>query len=240
MSHNTVLINGMEQLAAKHGNSETYGRVIAFERGDGYVYWAGDATSAYGADTGLGRFIRHVVFVDDAYFVIFDDLAMADGQEPATFQWLYHTLPDVPLDFDADSFAIRYAMEDVPVVVRHLAHVDDLTYANRSSGEGMVNPITGEDVTQSDKWAANRPEIKRPKPQPANHIWISHETPRTQMQFLCVICPMRPRDEEPTIDPHGNMGVRVSFRGSEKTISFGAGEADIVVDFAAIREAAGR
>ncbi len=76
MSHNTVLVNGQEQLGAKEGNVPVCGRVIAYEQGKDYVYWAGDATPSYGPDSGLERFIRHVVFVDGVYVVMYDDLAM--------------------------------------------------------------------------------------------------------------------------------------------------------------------
>ncbi|MBD3291379.1 MAG: DUF4962 domain-containing protein, partial [Armatimonadia bacterium] len=92
MSHNTVLVGGHEQSESKSYSVPTIGRVTRFARGDGYVYWAGDATEAYADDQGLGRFVRHVLFVDDAYFVVYDDLTVRDDAEATTFQWLYHVL----------------------------------------------------------------------------------------------------------------------------------------------------
>lgn len=230
MSHNTLLVNGMEQVAAKQGSAETYGRIIAFQEGPGYAYWAGDATAAYGKETGLARFVRHVVFVDGAYFVILDDLALADGQPPGTFQWLYHTVPDVPLDLDRERFRLRYAIGDTRVVLQHLLRVDDLTYANHPGVNGMVNPVTGEDVTMSDKWLQGAAEDRMPKPVDANHIWISHNAPRREMQFLAVVVPFRAVEAEPEITAVEPLGVRVSFRGEQKTIVFGEqDDADIVV-----------
>ncbi|MFO7948449.1 MAG: DUF4962 domain-containing protein, partial [Armatimonadota bacterium] len=235
MSHNTCLVNGQEQLAAKqHGNSP-YGRVIAFDRGDNYVYWAGDATAAYGPDTDMGKFVRHVLFVDNAYFVVFDELQMADDVDPGTFQWLYHMIPEVPLEFDEDSFRISYAMDEVNVAVQHCAHVDDLTYKNLPGGEGMVNPITGEDVSRSDKWAKGAKNL--PDAQAANHIWISHETPRSQMNFLTVIVPYQESADAPVVEPVSDTAVGVTFGGTERLLSFEPDEnADVSVDCAAISE----
>ncbi len=235
MSHNTCLVNGQEQVAAKqHGNSP-YGRVIAFDRGEYYVYWAGDATAAYGPETDMGKFVRHVLFVDNAYFVIFDELQMADDAEAGTFQWLYHMIPDVPLEFDEDSFRIGYAMDEVNVAVQHCAHVDDLTYKNLPGGEGMLNPITGEDVSQSDKWAKGAENL--PDAQPANHIWVSHKTPRADMNFLTVIVPYRGGTDAPVIEPVSNIAVRVTFGGTQRLLNFEPNDdADISVDCAAISE----
>ncbi|MFP3903893.1 MAG: heparinase II/III family protein, partial [Armatimonadota bacterium] len=235
MSHNTCLVNGQEQVAAKqHGNSP-YGRIIAFDRGDNYVYWAGDATAAYGPETDMGKFVRHVLFVDNAYFVIFDELQMAEDADAGTFQWLYHMIPEVPLEFEEDTFRTSYAMDEVNVAVQHCAHVDDLTYENLPGGEGMINPITGEDVSQSDKWAKGTENL--PDAQPANHIWVSHETAREAINFLTVIVPYRDGQTAPVIEPVTNRSVRVTFGGTQRLISFEPDEnADVSVDCPAISE----
>jgi len=115
MTHNTILVDGLGQLQPRPPETPRVGYIRAFQRGDGYVYWAGDATNAYpkrpverpGDWWGtlepiyserdlsyLERFIRHVVFVKGKYFVIFDDLACA---QPAQYTWLYHILPHDPI-----------------------------------------------------------------------------------------------------------------------------------------------
>ncbi|NOZ19735.1 MAG: DUF4962 domain-containing protein [Planctomycetes bacterium] len=235
MSHNTILVNGQGQLAAKGGAAPTYGRVISFRQGKDFVYWAGDATAAYGPKTGLEKFVRHVVFVDDAYFVIFDDLAFAEGTKPGTFQWLYHTTPAVPLDYDAATGTLQYTLGKTKVIVTHIAHVSDLTFRNLPGAEGMTNPITGEGLLKMDKWlkskVAKRIKKKIPKPLDANHIWISHKTPRQKMNFLAVIVPFRDGEEAPTITRLSNKAVKVVFRGKENTLSFDKEQTgDIVVD----------
>ena len=231
MSHNTVLVDGREQLGAKEGSVPACGRIIAYEQGDGYVYWAGDATPSYGLDSGLDRFIRHVVFVDGAYVVMYDDLAMQDDADPVTFQWLYHIIPLVPLDFDEKAFRLRYALGNTEVVLRHAAHVGDLTFEDLPTENGMVNPITGEDVSRSDKWLKGDPRgIPIPEPAEAHHLWISHRTPRKDMQFLAAVVPVRKGEDEPSIKT-----VRVAFRGTERRIAFGQDEeADISIDVAAV------
>ncbi|MDP6040792.1 MAG: heparinase II/III family protein, partial [Candidatus Latescibacteria bacterium] len=239
MSHNTVLINGREQEAAKDEFVPFCGRIVAFEQGDGFVYWAGDATAAYGEATGMGRFVRHVVFVEGSYFVIFDDLAVVEGHDPTTFQWLYHVTPEVPLNFDADKFSVRYAVGQTHVVMQHVGDVADLTFQNLKGADGMVNPITGENLCQLDKWLTGKEwkrQIKKiPTPIEAHHLWISHGTPQREMQFLTVIAPFRNGETAPEIEGLSDRAVRVTFRERERVIAFdGRDDADISVDCSGI------
>jgi hypothetical protein len=234
MSHNTVLVNGMEQVAAKAQDVAYCGRVIAYEEGDNYVYWAGDATAAYGLTTDLDRFVRHVLFVDSSYFVIYDDLQMAKGKGPGTFQWLYHILDPVPLEWDATAARLTYTIGETNVTLQHVAHVSDLAMQNRRGKAGMVNPITGDDTTVSNKWAKGKSFRKLPKPIDAHHLWFSHKTPRRQMNYLAVIAPSRKGETKPVVTPVSDTAVRVSFRGKETTISFGKDKADIAVDTEAV------
>ena len=229
MSHNTVLVGGREQLAAKEGTRPTYGRIARYAEGDGYVYWAGDATRAYGDETELARFVRHVLFVDASYFVIYDELEMNEDAEPTTFQWLYHIYPAVDLKTDPEGVGLEYRIGHTEVVVRHLADLADLDMRNLRGREGMINPITGEDVTRSDKWAKGR-DPKLFKPLDAHHIWVGTRTPRRSRRFLCVIVPRIEGEEPPAIEAVGGSAARVRFRGLTRTISFGeSADADIVV-----------
>jgi len=235
MSHNTVLVNGLEQTAAGRGSAPACGRIIAYKEGDGFVYFAGDATAAYGPEVGLAAFVRHVVFVDEAYFVIFDDLALEDDRPPGTFQWLYHVTPEVPLQFDREAFRVKYEVGDVRVFLQHVAHAGDLVLDDRTGIEGMINPITGEKLEIMDKWL--RPGVKKKVPPPlaAHHLWISHKTPRQRMEFLAVVVPCREDDAEPKISPAGERGVAVEFRGRRTTIAFEQDtQADIAIDARAI------
>jgi hypothetical protein len=217
MSHNTVLINGHEQIAARADDIATCGRIVAFHRGEDFVYWAGDATPSYGPETGLGRFVRHVLFVDGAYFVIFDDLAVAEG-------------------YDAEAFQMRYAVGETQVVVQHVAGVEDLRLQDRKGTEGLVNPLTGEDLRRMDKWLAGKDWKQVPEPIEAHHLWVSHQTPRKAAHFLSAIVPFLQGEDAPEIRGLNDQTVGVKFRGAERVFAFGGEhEADIRIDFEAIQ-----
>ena len=131
--------------------------------------------------------------------------------------------------------ALHYAMGKTKVVVKHLAHVDDLIFHNLRGVEGMTNPITGESLLTMDKWMKGKKakllKKKSPKPLDANHIWISHKTPRRQMNFLAAVVPFRAGEEAPVITRISDNAVKVAFRGKERAISFDKEQpADIVVD----------
>jgi len=159
----------------------------------------------------------------------FDELEMSEETEPASFQWLYHIYPAVELEVSEEPLTVEYQIERTRVMLAHVAHGDDLSFAAYRGAEGMVNPVTGEDVTRADKWAKGR-KLKLPEPLDARHLWVSHRTPRRAMSFLAVIVPYREGEEAPTITPLGDDAVRVSLRGKESTVSFGElAEADIVV-----------
>ncbi|MBT3274018.1 MAG: hypothetical protein HN368_12750 [Spirochaetales bacterium] len=98
----------------------------------------------------------------------------------------------------------------------------------------MVNPITGEDTTVSNKWAKGKSSKKLPEPIDAHHLWFSHKTPRRRMSYLAVVAPSKRSEARPVITPVSDTAVRVSFRGKETTISFGKDKADIAVDTEAV------
>jgi hypothetical protein len=245
LSHNTVLVNGHGQETTatpdKFLTAPACGRLLAFRRGDHFVYVAGEASGGYTRDVGLQRFVRHIVFVDNAYFVVYDDLAMRDDAQPATFQWLYHVQPPAPFTHDPGTFALKYQMGDTRVVLRHLAHARDLTFENRRGFEGYWNPLTKEDHRPPPKVlaeATSDPKMQRMNLYPdAHHFWVSHKTPAKAMQFLAVIVPMHKDDVEPRIDPVGDQAVRVAFRGRTTSVSFSTStKADLIVDSASLKD----
>ena len=244
MSHNTILVDGLGQAQPPTGQLyPTYGRIAAFSRGEDYVYFAGDATRCYPRAPGkysrwslplddvyqkralpyLDYFIRHVLFLRGRYFVIYDDLSCSVA---ATYTWLYHILPQEPFDFDESTFTIDYALGDVKVRLRHLAHPERLNLDDRMGTEAFVNPFTGEDYRQ---W--RRDDILC-----AHNLWISNTVPAQQWRFLTVVYPARPGETVPAIERLDDFTVRVA----EEVISFNpnspyARDADFVVDVPAIR-----
>jgi hypothetical protein len=252
MSHNTLLIDGLGQ--AQPGSGEplfpNYARVAAFARGADYIYFAGDATRAYPRAPGdfsrwgfplgdvyqqralgyLKRFVRHVLFLRNRYFVIFDDLE-TESANPATFTWLYHILPDQPFTFTPEDFTVQYSVSDVQVKVVHIAYPSDLALEDRQNDDEMVNPVTGEDYRQ----------YKLDGPQPAHNLWISNSTPANQYHFLAVIFPYKDTHPEPVITRVDDRTVTVeSEPGVVDTIHFGDGpspQATLVVDYPDIASA---
>ena len=231
MSHNTLLINGQEQLGSKSSNAGVKGRIAAYQEGDGYVYFAGDATGAYGPETHLKKFVRHVLFVDQAWFAIYDELELDDAAEPGTFQWLYHLTPEVGLRFDAAHFRFDYQVGATRVAMQQFLGTDDLTFSDRAGITGMINPITGEDLTTMDKWVRADETPKDLAALSAHHLWITRRTPAKQARFLAVIVPYKDGEWAPTIEPLGDAGAMVEFRGVRRSVAFNAKlPADVVVD----------
>ncbi|MFH2067486.1 MAG: DUF4962 domain-containing protein [Pseudomonadota bacterium] len=213
MSHNTILINGQGQT-----RTPMHGRIISYDETEDYVYWAGNATEAYPKDLGLETFIRHVLFIDNAYFIIFDELAIAPEKPQATFQWLYHYTPALPANFDPGSFSFQYTKGNTKVIVQHVANIDQLTFNSYPGKRGMINPITGENLSQKPEDIAD-----------ANHIWISTLKPDHHFYFMTVIIPYRLGEEKPVITTHSDALVKISFRNKIKTVSFSGQKADIIV-----------
>jgi hypothetical protein len=241
MSHTTILVDGLGQAQPSAGQRVPwYSRVIGFDRGDDVVYFAGDSTNAYPSAPGrysrwslplhpvyeerdcshLKRFVRHVLFVRNEYFVIFDDLR---ASRPARFTWLYHILPADPFSFDAGTFTVRYSVDDVDVVVTHIANREAIRLDDRRDLDAMTNPFTGEDYR----------EYRQEGLMAAHNLWVTNVEPRERMHFLTVIYPHR--GEEPPIDRIDEFTVRVG----EDIITFDPNvaerhNADFIVDTEAV------
>jgi hypothetical protein len=144
----------------------------------------------------------------------------------ATYTWLYHILPQEPFDFDESTFTIEYAVGDVRVRLRHVAHPERLNLDDRIGMEAFVNPVTGEDYRQ---W--RRDDILC-----AHNLWINNTVPTQNWRFLAVVYPARPGEMIAAIERLDDFTVRVA----EDIISFDpnspyARDANFVVDVSAIR-----
>ncbi|MBM4024364.1 MAG: DUF4962 domain-containing protein [Planctomycetes bacterium] len=244
MSHNTILVDGLGQAQPSSGQLyPTYGRIAAFSRGPDHVYFAGDATRCYPRTPGkysrwslpldkvyetralphLERFLRHVLFVRNRYFVIYDDLACS---RPAIYTWLYHILPQDPFDLDESAMRVDYAVGDVRVRLQHLAHPDKLTVDDRTKMDAFMNPFTGEDYR---KWRVGETLC-------AHNLWISNTVPAEQWSFLTVVYPSRPGETIPDMERLDDATVRIG--GDIITFdprSRHAQDADFAIDVSALR-----
>jgi hypothetical protein len=244
MSHNTILVDGLGQAQPPSGmTSPTYGRIAGYEEGDGYVYMAGDVTRCYPEEPGayrrwglpidavyseralpyLERFIRHILFVDGKYFVIYDDLQCS---KPARYTWMYHILPEGPITFDQAGFTVDYTAVDVPVRLKHIYKPDAIELDNRRGEDALVNPFTGENYRQFRKG-----DILC-----AHNLWVTNAEPAEQWHFLSVIYPQPPGGEIPPIERVDDNTVSVDG----KTICFdpsspAASNAEILVEVGEFR-----
>jgi len=249
MSHNTLLIDGLGQAQQDRYLGQElpiFGRMVGFSRGEDYVYFAGDATNCYPKgpmtksrrfSTGnkipevyrkrglpyLNHFVRHILFLRNKYFIVFDDLK---SSQPATYTWLYHILPDQPLEFNEKTFAIDYKVGNVKVRLQQIADIGNLRLENRKGLEGHINPITGEDYRQYYKNDLLC----------GHNLWISNKEPTKQRNFLTVIYPEPPGGKIPAIKRLDDFSVKVG----DDVISFDpkskyARKADILVDISAFR-----
>ncbi|MFQ5808400.1 MAG: heparinase II/III family protein, partial [Armatimonadota bacterium] len=225
MSHNSVLIDGHGQrFTQMEPDPPTAGRIIAWRTQPGLVYWCGDATAAYARTVPyLQRFLRHVLFVDDQFFVIFDDLETAADNDPARFSWLYHVHQDVPVALDARQASFSYQVREANVTVRHLLGAEDLALLNQRGEDGYKNPITGEDMLAAARKSVESSPLRKWSGNPVmNNIWVTTETPAREGQFLAVVLPWREGAEQPRVTAMGERGLDIEAAGKRRTIAFGS------------------
>ena len=83
-SKNAVLFGGQGQRVR---DASAAGRITRFYTGERFDAATGDASAAWVPEAGVRTALRHVLFVDRAYFVIADELA---SEQPLKHQWLLH------------------------------------------------------------------------------------------------------------------------------------------------------
>jgi len=240
MSHNTVLIDGNGQVYDVDSPRNAFaGRIIAFAEKDGIVYVAGDATWAYPRIEGLTHCIRHVLFVDGKYFLIFDDIGKDASAKPSRYTWLWHFLPKLDLDYDEKRCELRYAMDDVNVKIRHVGNEGDLEYRTLiGPKQASRNPFTGKDYYDNLMRGAKEKKTDLDKDFTQTNIWLTTVQPSRTGQFLAVVTPWKRGMDEPRIEVRDSV-VSVIFPGLRKrTFAFtpkAGATADVVVDVEDIR-----
>jgi hypothetical protein len=168
-----------------------------------------------------------VVFVNEKYFVIFDDLAC---KKPAKFSWLYHILPHDPIGFDEDNWTIDYKVGDVPVRIVHTAYKDNLDFIDMKGGDGFKNPLNEEDYTLD----LARVDKREEEFVAGHNLYISNRIKRKDFHFLSVIAPVPPGEDFPEILHIDDWtvvvdGVTVGFNPAHNS------NVDILIDVEAIR-----
>ncbi|MFE5319744.1 DUF4962 domain-containing protein [Paenibacillus sp. NPDC056579] len=96
-STNTILIDGLGQYAGTNKvlNMAASGAVEAVERHQGYTYSRCNATAAYKENVPyLERYVRELYFINESYVVVVDHV---DLTQPASIDWLFHTMNEMKL-----------------------------------------------------------------------------------------------------------------------------------------------
>ncbi len=237
MSHNVLLINGEGQEWNPREPSYPYmGRLLAYEKGDGYTWWVGDATHAYQTVDGLKRWLRHVVFVDERWFVIFDDLAMEADAEPAKFSWLLHIAQNVDLEMSGGD--LRWSHDDGVNARVAFAEPEGVDIVDLQGRDGYRNLVTGEDIweTARERLGAKGREIREDRLL-AHNIWVTNREPAVEHTFLAALTAWPEGAQAPEVGFNGERVVTITGAdGEAQTVSFDPSvEADITVDIAAVR-----
>ena len=97
-AHNCVRIDGTGQ----ERGVEATGDLAAFVNEPGYTYLRGEAAAAY--PDSVGRFDRHVLFVDPGLYLIYDDLAAVGAD---SYKWLLHSHEKPEIDTVTDQVAVK-------------------------------------------------------------------------------------------------------------------------------------
>ncbi len=90
-----TIANGHERFQSEYKTDKTPGAIVHFESHSDFDYVVSDAHRAY--PNRLGRFRRHVVFIKNQCFIVFDEL---ESHQPATFEWLLHSYGRIKADGD--------------------------------------------------------------------------------------------------------------------------------------------
>jgi hypothetical protein len=220
-SHNVVLINGEGQGEVEGTRDRlNAGRIVAWKNTEDLVYVCSDVRNAYVNHPDLESFERHFCCVRNRYFVVYDDLALKPEANPATFSWLYHVLPDVPVEIGGAGF--KYVLNNVNVQVHHLGETGPLEILNMSGDNWYRNPITGVDHYEK----AQKQVIKKKEGVWAffedlsrvhNNLWVNTEL-RREAKFLSAILPFQKGEQEPEVQKLAPGVISVKMDGERKDV----------------------
>ena len=240
ISHNAILIDGQGQEWNYQDPAYPFaGRLLAYHEGGGYTHWVGDATHAYQTIPGLLRCHRHVVFVDETWFVVFDDIAMRPDAEPTRFSWLYQIKPAVSVEIGGGAGVFRYTVDAVNAAV-HLAYPDaSVDLLDVHGRDTYVNQITGEDLYDE---ATAGIEKKGSREMAEKHwmghtLWLTNQAPKREWNVMAVLTAAPEGKPLPKVTMLGERAVKVALPdGAPRTVSFDPGvDADISIGLEAMR-----
>lgn len=267
IAHNTILVDGIGQTITKESRKAGYrAALLAYQEGENYTYWMGDATNAYPKAKEIARhggwssktqidyddklfgergapklelFRRHMLFMRDKYLVVYDDLKTAP-ERPSRFSWHYRVLPESNAQYSAGEGLLSYSIDDVKVFVKHIAFPESLEFIDLKDMDQFKNPISGNDYRVNNKWTLLDMERKMYRSKVCQHnFWFTTKEPRSDHHFLTVVYPVKPGTADPVITRLDDNTVKVEKDGEIDIISFDKNTklpATIIVDLEALRK----
>lgn len=244
-AHNVVLVDGQgQEWDSWQPEAPFVARLLAYRRGQGYTYWAGDATYGFQGNEApdLERWHRHVVFLPQSV-VMLDDLAMRPGAPPARFSWLHHVAPRVPLAVDADKGLVSYEIEGVKARVAFGGDPATLEFLDMAGREGYKNPLAGEDyypelVKHAVRFGKSPGSGNRgyqsdyvDQATEGHVVWATNRQPAQAWRFLTVMSAAPPDAALPQVAFPSENAVRIAPpEGKARTVSFRPDTGDVAID----------
>lgn len=242
MAHNGILLNGegqdykYNQLYAEPEQPPYMARLLAWEEGDGYVYWAADLTNCYFKHPGVKRIIRHVVFADNRWHAIYDDIAYTgEGKDdkPANASFLFKVPERVPVEISETDGSFTFSVKDTQAKVVFANDSDTLSIVNQDGRAGYVNPITGFDfgpivqkrmqrLAKTSQKGQMDPEADFLKQIPIwNNLWITRDFANQQNHFLAALLAWKDGEAEPAVEKLSPRALLVTWpEGKTVSVSF--------------------
>lgn len=251
ISHNVMLIDGVGQRYNLRSPDAPpwVSRIMAARTLPRGQHWVADLTPAYPASTGLERWQRHVLFLDDQTVVLIDDCAAA---RPVRFSWLWQVDQADALGLLTDAVGFGYQREGISAQVRHLIASDAVTIEPRRGRAAFANPLTGDDhfteVTNyleqrrgDPRWDFMKGNLDRAAELgPHAVVWTTNATPTSQWTLVTVLTASTSgqpaaRVQQPDA---GSLELHAPGRPPLRLRWAGSGPADLRIDLDAYRSAA--
>jgi hypothetical protein len=267
IAHNTILVDGIGQTMTEAAREDGYrAAVLAYEEGDSYCYWMGDATNAYPrhteiarhggwssktqidydetlfGETGapqLERFRRHMLFMRDKYLVIFDDLKTSTDH-PSNFSWHYRVLPQCEVNYNQNDGLLSYRLNDVNVLIKQVAYPQQLKFVDLQDMDQFINPLNGNNYLENNKWVALDMQKRKYRKKVCQHnFWFTSQEARSAYHFLTVVYPVKPGTVDPVITRLDDYTVQIEKDNESDIISFDKNTkfpATLIIDLEAFRQ----
>ncbi len=262
----SLLVNGLGTCGTTNPVHTFYNRIYAYATTTDYAYMAADGTNSYPTSTsnackntgdtvfgsaynggplssiGLQKVERHILFVKNKYFVIYDDFA---SQQPATFTSLYHILENTASTtyttttggfsytsniqsylgsqtWLSDYYDYSKTVPTTTVEVQYINAPATLNIQDQTGAQVFANPIVSSE--NYDPSLSLNPSVTGESLPRAHAIWTSNATPSTSFHIMTVIYPVPPGVSTSTIHivPVGTAGDTASVTDNSGTdvISF--------------------